>query len=157
MASTHALAAKEIRKHIKKLGVKASVRAASYAGGNSVYVSTEDLNPSLADEVRKITDQYQMGSFDGMNDFYEIDNERDDIPQVKYVLVSGSFSIEMKQKALDFLLTKPLNGLDLGDIPKNYADVTDYKQLEYINSILYGKSNFLSSEFWEAQNNAKPA
>lgn len=157
MSSTHVLAAKMIRQEFKKLGLKASVRSSSYAGGSSINISTEDLSPAQLDQVREIGDRFQMGGFDGMNDIYELSNHRDDIPQVKYVLYSNAFTVEMKQSALNLLLTKPLNGLELGEIPAKFTDVRDYKQLEYINSILFGNNNYLSDEFWNNQNLAQAA
>jgi len=82
--------AKAIRKELKEKfpAVKFSVTSDNFAGGDAVsihYVDTLDI-----EKVETITDKYQVGTFDGMTDYYDIDNARDDIPQVKYVMVSST-------------------------------------------------------------------
>lgn len=83
--STHAAAAKAIRAELKENfpSIKFSVRSESYAGGNNVCISW--INGPTEEEVEKIVNKYEYGSFNGMTDSYEYDNVKKDIPQVFYV------------------------------------------------------------------------
>jgi len=91
--SPHALGAANIRRELKKAfpGVKFRVRAHTFAGGDSIDIGW-DFGP-LPRDVEKITDKYQEGSFDGMQDLYTYN--RDNVwPGVfggaKYVCASRS-------------------------------------------------------------------
>lgn len=64
--------------------IKFSVKSKNFAGGNDVNIHW-NLGPTVK-EVEAITDKYQYGHFNGMDDIYEYSNTRKDIPQVKYVL-----------------------------------------------------------------------
>ncbi len=83
--------AKEIRKILKEEypEIKFSVRSENYSMGCSVNVSykaTEGMpNPK---EIQKKLSKFEYGHFDGMTDYYDIDNSRDDIPQTKYLFVN---------------------------------------------------------------------
>ena len=101
----HAAAAKAIRKELKAKypNEKMSVTSESFSMGNAVRVAigkslkyidgfgvdknTEEYK--MRQEVEAITNKYQYGKFDGMQDMYEMTNCRDDIPQVKYVTVTS--------------------------------------------------------------------
>lgn len=84
-SSSHAAASAAIKAELKAAFpyVKFSVTSDSFSMGNSVDIRWTD-GPTSA-EVDVITDKYQYGHFDGMNDMYESSNRRDDIPQAKYV------------------------------------------------------------------------
>lgn len=95
-ASSAENCAAAIREELKNTfpGVKFSVKSSNFSGGDSVHISYYD-GPSCK-EVESITDKYQYGHFNGMEDLYENSNMRDDIPQSKYVSVSRSISDELK-------------------------------------------------------------
>ena len=76
--STHAAAAKMIRQHLKAIGVTGKVKASSYSMGSSVRVEVSDITPAVRKELQAFVDQFQYGHFDGMNDYYEISNSRDE-------------------------------------------------------------------------------
>ena len=118
--STHAAAAKMIRQHLKAIGVPAKVKASSYSMGSSVRVEVCDITPTLLKELSTFVDQFQYGHFDGMNDYYEISNSRDDIPQVKYTFLEVDYSDELEQKAYDFIC----NRFSVGTLPASYKDVS---------------------------------
>jgi hypothetical protein len=90
--SSHAGAAAAIKAELKAAfpGVKFSVNSESFSMGNSVNINWTD-GPTVA-EVEKISSKYQYGHFNGMEDLYEYTNERNDIPQVKYVTESRNKS-----------------------------------------------------------------
>lgn len=96
MKSRQAKAAKEIKSILtdKFPDTKFSVTSDSFAGGDAVRVKWTD--GATTDQVKQLVDHYQEGSFDGMRDIYEYSNSRDDIPQVKYVTYSRSWSDEAK-------------------------------------------------------------
>ena len=99
--SSYALAAKNIRTELKKAfpGVKFSVRSESYSGGDSIHVYWTD-GPT-ADEVSKITDRYERGKFDGMNDIYEYNDDNvfcQVFGNAKYVIASRNESDDLLKK-----------------------------------------------------------
>lgn len=118
--SEHAKAAKAIRQYLKSIGVKASVRSESFAGGNAVDVDVNDLNPELYQQVKAECEKYQIGSFNSMEDIYEFDNRNNDLPQVKYVQLSNCFSDETKQAALDYLRA---NDGSCSNLPEDYFKI----------------------------------
>jgi hypothetical protein len=84
---------KAIKQELKKVfpETKFSVRYESFSGGDSVDV---DWNFGPTDEeVTKIISKYQMGHFNGMIDLYEYTNDRNDIPQAKYVMAQRSYDL----------------------------------------------------------------
>ena len=96
--STHAKAASEIRKILKREfpKTKFKVISQSYSMGSSVDVYWFD-GPTK-DAVQSLISQFQYGHFDGMTDMYEYSNSRDDIPQVKYVCTNRRMSDEVREE-----------------------------------------------------------
>lgn len=86
-----AQAAKAIKQELKSVfpDINFSVKSSNFSMGDSVNISWTD-GPST-DEVENITGKYQYGSFNGMEDIYENTNNRNDIPQSKYVSCSRHF------------------------------------------------------------------
>ncbi len=87
--SSHALGAKNLRIELKRAfpSVKFSVRSESYSGGDSIRVNWTD--GPLTEDIKKISDKYQEGSFDGMIDLYEYDHSNvwpDVFGGAKYVM-----------------------------------------------------------------------
>ena len=99
MTTTHAAAAKIIRKELKKHGIQGSVRSSSYSNGSSIQVTLNDPLPATLKAVRGFASDFQYGSFNGMEDIYEFTNNRRDIPQVKYVLVNAEYSDDLIEAA----------------------------------------------------------
>lgn len=99
--SEAAQTAAAIRKEIKAKmpGEKFRVRSENYAGGNSVTLYIGErikmeneqghrvYENEAAAIARPIVKKYQEGNFNSMEDIYEYDASRDDIPQVKFVFV----------------------------------------------------------------------
>lgn len=75
-------------------GLIFSITSKTFSGGDDIHVSWTD--GATREEVKKITDKYQEGHFDGMEDIYRhSDNPFTDIfGGVKYVLESRSISGE---------------------------------------------------------------
>lgn len=97
--TTHAETAKAIRQELKAIfpTVKFSITSESFSMGNAVRIRWED--GCTVEQVESIAKKYQYGTFNGMEDLYEIDNNNDDIPQVKYVSTSRDFSETRKREA----------------------------------------------------------
>jgi hypothetical protein len=98
--------AKKIRAALKVAypGVKFSVRTDVYSMGSSVNVSWTDL--PLTEEVEKVVNQFQSGSFNGMDDYYEtsgyvMDGKR--YVGAKYLFCSRKLSEERKQLIKDWM------------------------------------------------------
>ena len=148
--STHAAAAKMIRAHIKSLGIKATVKASSYSMGSSVRAEVTDINPNTRKELESFVDQFQYGQFDGMADYYEVSNSRDDIPQVKYTFLEVHYSDELSQKAYEWFRSN-YSGVNANTDYKNvsHCDTTEYGSLirKTVYRILTGAEHG-SEEFW---------
>lgn len=101
MKSTHALAAKAIRKELKQKypNTKFSVRSESFAGGNAVRV--EWTEGEQTQEIDAIVGKYQYGSFDGMTDSYNYTNRIEEIPQVKWVTTDRKIRPQTVAKSID--------------------------------------------------------
>lgn len=103
-ANTNALvtAAKNIRKELKKAfpKTKFTVRTERYSGGDSINVGWTDGPPTEA--VKKISDKYQGGDFDGMIDLYEYrHNEWTEVfGDAKYVFENRKHSRELLERAI---------------------------------------------------------
>lgn len=96
--SQHAAAAKAIKQELNHEfpGIKFSVKSSSFSMGDDVSIRW--IDGPTEKEVEKITDKYQYGYFNGMEDIYENTNQIENLPQVKYVNTSSAFSYE---KALE--------------------------------------------------------
>lgn len=94
--STSANCAKAIREELKGAfpAVKFSVTSESFSMGNAVRIGW--IDSPITKEVESITDKYQYGHLNGMEDMYENTNSRDDIPQAKYVTTNRKMSDEVR-------------------------------------------------------------
>lgn len=99
----HAKCAKMIRTQLATVfpGVKFSVRSDSFSMGDSVDIEWTD-GPTVA-MVEEVTQRYQYGHFDGMQDLYEYSNNRSDIPQAKYVHENRHMSPQAIRDIIEYL------------------------------------------------------
>lgn len=90
--SSHAAAAKMIRQDLKRHfpATKFRVTTKSYSGGDHVRIRWTDGPKD--EQVRSLVSRYEYGSFDGMQDLYELTNWRDDLPQTKYLFTERRHS-----------------------------------------------------------------
>ena len=138
MTSSHAGAAKLIRQELKALGIPARVTSKTYAGGCSIRVSMIDQPVTIREQVIKLCDKYEYGTFDGMTDCYNIDNRRDDIPQVKYLFVDNAISNAKRQEVWDNLRVRW--GLDA--FPASYAKAANERlENEYVSQLVWQEFN----------------
>jgi hypothetical protein len=117
-----AKAAKAIKQELKKAfpKVKFSVKSESFSMGDAVRVNWEDGPTS--DRVNAITAKYQYGTFNGMEDIYENSNDRDDIPQTKFVSLSRDMSL-----AANLMAIETIKEVDKIDIKFEIVDTWDGK------------------------------
>ena len=85
--SKAALGAKLLKKKAKDLGMKATASSSYFSMGNSVTVKVLSGTDAALKTLKDDAIKYEAGSFDGMNDIYNYDNVRDDIPQTKYLFI----------------------------------------------------------------------
>lgn len=86
--------AEAIRKELKEKfpRVKFKINSSTYSMGDSVSIFWVDgIN---SEKVRKIVNKYQYGSFNGMEDIYEFDNQIEGLPQSKWIQVERKISEE---------------------------------------------------------------
>jgi len=103
--SSQAEAAKLIKKEMTRRGYKCRARSSSFSMGDSVTIEIEtpDLPPEKRKELAAYCDQYQYGSFNGMEDIYEYDNTNADLPQSKYVHCNFVQSDECRAAIWEYL------------------------------------------------------
>ncbi len=97
----HALAAANLRRELKYRfpNTKFAVRSSSYAGGSSVNVSW--IDGESPDTIKPIVNKYQYGSFDGMEDIYNYDQDfSGEYGEAKYTFTNRSYSDAAYQDAL---------------------------------------------------------
>lgn len=73
--------------------IKFSVRASSYSGGDSIDINW--IDGPTSEEIEKIANKYQHGSFNGMEDIYEYSKSNvwpDVFGGAKYVMWNRSYS-----------------------------------------------------------------
>lgn len=123
--STQAAAAKAIKAELKAAfpTVKFSVSSDSFSMGDAVRVSWIDGPTTTA--VRELTEKYQYGNFNGMEDIYEYDNHIEGLPQTKYVTVSREKSEETKIQIAEKL------GVDAG------APFSKHESGEYASTLIH--------------------
>ena len=148
--SEAAKTAAAIRKHLKKNGIKARVRSKNFSMGNSVTVTVTDLLPATVKAIKEYCSQYQYGHFDGMTDLYEYSNNRDDIPQAKYVSVNAEYSDALRQEAWSYIRGYYA---DFADAGKSLQDANSYwgKRSGESGSMMIWRilgGNERSSKFW---------
>lgn len=137
--STAANTAKAIREELKAnfAGVKFSVTSENFAGGNSVNISWSD-GPTT-EQVSNISNKYQYGHFNGMDDIYEYTNDRKDIPQAKYVSESRSMSDEVSAILLPIAEQIYNDKSERNDYPYNCRDAQQFLyKIFYHNAIPTG-------------------
>ncbi len=132
--SPHAATAAAIREELKTLKVKAKVTSERFSMGNAVTVYLEDINPAMMEAIKEITSKYQFGTFNGMEDYYEMNNIIQGLPQVKYVHVSNRPSPAMKLKIAEALKTTKYPG---------FAEKSNFEVSELIHQF------FRNGEFWK--------
>lgn len=112
--STHASAAKMIRKELKEMfpNTKFSVTSKSYSGGNSVDATW--IDGPASEMVEKITNKYQYGKFDGMIDSYEYSNVQSGLPQVKFTFAIRDISNDILKEVFELAkdVDSALNGIE---------------------------------------------
>lgn len=142
--TTHALAAKAIRALLRETypAVPFTVRARSFAGGDAVDVSWTDGPTSEA--VRGLLRPYEYGSFDPMQDLYEYDNQRDDLPQVKYVQERRDHShdaeramVALINRRFGLTLTTEVEGSWLRVLPDTLAPALGEFPAQYVRRELH--------------------
>lgn len=101
------MATKNIRTELKKLfpRVRFSITSESYSGGDSIRVRWTD-GPTAA-QVKTVTDKYQEGNFNGMEDIYEHSHRiwNEVFGGARYVFEDRDYARETSEKTLrEYLL-----------------------------------------------------
>ena len=131
-----------IKADLKAMGIKATAKSSSFSMGDSVRVKIENVAPKLAEELKTKYSQYEYGSFNGMEDIYEMNNCRDDIPQTKYLSIDIGFSADIQQAA--FNICKNKYQLFEG-MTGEYTQLMTWEQSRVFNDLLYTDDN---NELW---------
>lgn len=122
----HARGAKNLKKHLAIAfpGVKFTVKSRSYSGGNSIDVAWA-FGPTRK-EVEAIANRYQEGSFDGMQDLYEFN--QDAASRAWGVVMGGAKYVQCSRETGEFW-TRIIDalGIKYGLDP---ADWTKQRQFE---------------------------
>lgn len=86
--SEPAQVAKLLKQKAKQLGLEARVSSKIYSGGCNATIWINSGSDKAVQELKDYSEQFEYGKFDGMTDCYHITNNREDIPQVKYLFVN---------------------------------------------------------------------
>jgi len=117
--SKAALCAKTIREELKQKypNIKFSVTSRNfYTGGSSIDVKYTDSDV-FESEINKLLSKYQIGKYNASFDMYEITNERTDIPQVDYLVVTREMSEQAHSIIIDMITKK--YSVDKNDLIEN--------------------------------------
>ena len=138
--SKYAQVAKLLKQKAKKLGMKATASSQSFAGGNSVDVVVTAGSNDALQELRNFSKQFVYGKFDGMTDYYDITNWREDIPQTKYLFIQDdrAYTILKNLNEKYWELSYVVNGKEVG-------------YLSFINQL---KEIFFKNNGWQSVLNA---
>ncbi len=132
--------AKMVKNELQKKypNLKISVKSENYSMGDNVNVRIyiEDIEDMIIDDdISTMLSKYEYGSFDGMTDYYDINNRRNDIPQTKYLFFQIEYSPKItKQIADDFnkhwngefvIESKESESYHFKDTKIGYFDYTD--------------------------------
>lgn len=136
-----ALCAAAIREELKKEfpNYKFSVTSDNFANGNAVRIAWTD-GPT-EEQVKKYTNKYEYGHFDGMTDMYEYSNNIEGLPQAKFVTESRTISAELKAiltpDLTEFLKTHTSNNYrdDLSSIMHRIFNRTEIKDVNNVKGI----------------------
>ena len=79
---------KLLKKKAKELGLEVKGSSKNYSMGCSVTVKVLKGSDDAFNKLKEYSYQFEYGSFDGMNDIYNNDNVRKDIPQTKYLFIN---------------------------------------------------------------------
>jgi len=93
MRTEAARAAATIRKKLREMGINVRVTSSNYSGGSSLRVALlNDPLPNVVEEVESYCNQFKCGT-----------RLRDDIPQVQYLFVEATYSVELTLAASEFI------------------------------------------------------
>lgn len=150
--STWAQVAKLCRQYMKANGIKGKASSETYSGGTSVRVYVQDQTPEAKAQLESEFAKYEYGHFDGMTDCYEYNNQRDDIPQVKFLFVENACSAELKQKIWTFIREH----YDTGSLSDTYSEINYSPMVEgvFVQDLVYqifAGGHCLSESFWNEQ------
>lgn len=159
--SSQAATAKECRAYLKTLGIKCRATSSSFSMGDSVTVTVYDQPPAIIDKITEHLKQHQYGHFDGMTDYYDNSNTRDDIPQTKYLSVNNEKSDALRQAAWDYI--RNVIKLDNApELPELYSEAHDDhlttaqgQSGEWVSQLVHrvfsGAEASISADFWALQ------
>lgn len=142
--SIQAQVSSSIRKELKQFSFikKPSVKSESFAGGNAVTVFLEDVNPDDICKIRELCRKYEYGKYDSQQEYYDYNNVKSDLPQVKYCMVEVKYSPELRQSVYEFLIKQK--------IVMKTSEL--FKDIPYYDDTVDMVSKYLSGSrkgFWE--------
>lgn len=151
--TTAALCAKTIRHELKQFTLPCTPRVTSdnFAGGNSVNVKLEDVDPTTLSLIKQRLDKYEYGHFNGMEDIYEISNSRPDVPQVKFLSIDNHTSLAMRQRLYDAVRAD--HPQVTAELPATYSASNDYVRIyeEYLCTWMHRYFTGASGDFWNTE------
>jgi hypothetical protein len=86
---------KLLKKKAKELGLTVTGSSKNYSMGDHVKINVLKGSDNAFNKLKEYSYQFEYGSFDGMNDIYNNDNVRNDIPQTKYLFIDDSRASEI--------------------------------------------------------------
>jgi hypothetical protein len=143
-----AQAAANLRKELKAKfsNIKFRVTSENYSGGSSLTVYAQDIEPITAAMIESLTNKYQYGYFDSMNDIYEYSNRNDELPQVKYTFFENKMS-DATREQIKALIKKEF-GIESDSLQEWQAKLGQDESTA-IWRVYNGSSNLIN--YWETR------
>jgi hypothetical protein len=79
---------KLLKAKAKQLNLNVTGHSKNFSMGCSVTIKVLNGSDEALNQLKEYSYQFEYGKFDGMTDMYEITNNRDDIPQTKYLFIN---------------------------------------------------------------------
>jgi 16S rRNA G966 N2-methylase RsmD len=140
--SDHAQVAALCKKYVRSMGLECRTSSDSFSMGNSVRVKVTNATGEQRKTITEHCSQYQYGHFDGMQDLYECNNTRKDIPQTKYLNCEFIYTPEWTQAAYEWVRDK--FGRDEDQLPADYNEACRLNLRvwnEYVSTQVYRALN----------------
>lgn len=98
-----------VKKFLKRCGIDCRCWSQDFAGGDSVHITTTDLNFETEQKINSVLAMFSGGYFDGMNDIYNYYNTDGKTPTTKYFFYENKISEELKNDIKTYLSSRISN------------------------------------------------
>lgn len=153
--SDYATVARLCKAYLRSKGIKCAAQSKNFSMGDSVTITVYDLSPDKLNNIRLEFSKYQKGHYDSKFDIYEYSNTATGFPQTKFLHVINRYTLELKQRAWDFLRVTYLSdkiAIDADYAKSHLIEFPTGNVANTVRRLLSGDCPGLSDAFWNQQN-----